>query len=405
MNEKKVVNKETDPSAKIKEEPLKGIRIGIQPNLLVRDWLTEAGSKALENYKALEDAFCVTRLREAGAVIAGSVKMSELGFGLSRDGAAEAFKKKKFDTLVLTDTLGEARYSAILGGAVGFKPSYGICSRIGVVGLIPSMECVATISSSPLEAAKVIDAIKGYDENDFSMLKQGFPDFTNSAEAANKVKIAGIIKESLECLNPEERKSFDKSASLMKESGVETKELDMPEFSYFTKVHQVVGSVEASCAAGKYDSVRYGHRAEGTENWNEMYIKSRAESFGTLVKSFLFQGAYFQFKNYPAFEDAGRIRRRLSDQINRFFETVQVILFPVRTGNKDARKAQSITEVYEAFRFTCVANVTGVPAISLPGFAICGKTDLGLQIMAPHLEDALLIGFSEKVFKLRKKEE
>jgi len=139
--------------------PLGGVRVTVQPNLSVRDWPTEAGSKALERFVALEDATAVERLRAAGAAVVGSTRMSELGFGLAGDSSAAALAGNICDAALVTDTLGEARWAAAAAGAVGFKPSHGVVSRLGLIGLVPSMECLGVVAGSVERAAAVMAAV------------------------------------------------------------------------------------------------------------------------------------------------------------------------------------------------------------------------------------------------------
>jgi aspartyl-tRNA(Asn)/glutamyl-tRNA(Gln) amidotransferase subunit A len=398
MKESIFIHQEPAKDASAKDGLLKGLRIAIQPNLSLKDWPTEAGSRALENYKALEDATAVKKLKGSGAAIVGSVRMSELGFGMVGDTSPKAFDHDELDAALITDTMGESRYAAALAGKIGFKPSFGICSRLGLIGLVPSMEALSVMASSPYTVAKIMGSISGPDEEDFSMLTSGFPDFSNVDASGSGDPTIGVIREVFDLLESNEAEAFRESLRTIEKKGCMVKEIEMPEFHLFKTVHQVVGSVEASSAAGKYDSVRYGHRAPGTENWNEMYIKSRAESFDTLVKMYLFQGAYFQFKNYKSFEDACRIRRRLVNQLNALFQTVDFIILPTRKPGADALEAKTVSQVYDAFSLTCGANVCGIPTISLPNFVNFEKQDLGLQIWSHHLKDDRLLSFALSLF-------
>ena len=120
---------------------LRGLSISFQPNMSVCGWPTTAGSRALEGFTAVYDATAVERLKQAGANVKGSIRMSELGFGLAGDTGAEILSSGRADCVLMTDTMGEARVSACLADAFGFKPSYGLVSRFGLIGLVPSMEC------------------------------------------------------------------------------------------------------------------------------------------------------------------------------------------------------------------------------------------------------------------------
>ena len=207
----------------------------------------------------------------------------------------------------------------------------------------------------------------------------------------------GIIREWIADLSPGEKENFKASISRLEKKGVRVMEVSLPDFNLFRPIHNIIGSVEASSSAGKYDSVRYGHRAAGAENWNEMYRKSRAESFGTTLKSYLFQGAYFQFENFAAFTNACRVRRRLCRELEKLFKQVSLLAGPARRSDTDAANAGTIEEIYQAFSFTLAANVSGLPAVSLPGPDADSETDPGLQLLGPPLSDPRLLSFAGTV--------
>lgn len=377
--------------------PLSGMRLSVPANLLVRGWPTRAGSMALENYTAIEDATVVERLQSAGACLAGITRTSELGFGLAGDCAAAALDTDGIEAVLLNDTLGEARLAAAQAGAVGFKPSWGLVSRWGLIGLIPSMESLGILARKPDTIARVLGVMAGPDTNDFSMRKD-IPDMASPAgKAPEGPRRAVVLRESLALLNPEETKAFHGALDRVQAAGVTVKEVSLPDFDLFRVAHQVVGSVEASSSAGKFDSVRYGHRAARTENWNEMYLKSRGESFGPLLKSFLFQGAYFQFKNYEAFEKASGIRRRLVEAVESLFAEAEVIVLPTRRAAAEATKARTVAEVYDALAFTLPANVAGLPAVSLPGGTRGGSAAPGLQLIGKSLTDGHLLALATQL--------
>jgi len=377
------------------EGPLVGKSVVIQPNMSVRSWPTEAGSAALERYVALEDATVVERLRAAGGTIAGATRMAELGFGLMGDTAADVVSGGQCDVALVTDTLGEARYAASLAGAWGLKPSWGTVSRFGLIGLVPSMECYGIVARTSADVTTVMTALVGGDDRDPSMIQDCSAQVTSKEEGEKGGPVVGVVSECKTALTPSESAALANGLSALEAKGARVETLSLPDFDLFPAVHQVVGSAEASSSAGKYDSVRYGHRAADTENWNEMYLKSRAESFGTLIKTYLFQGAYYQFENYPAFENACRIRRRLVQNTAALFEKVDVLAFPTRRSDQGVAPVDSIEDVYKALALTCPANVLGLPALTVPGLAIGNGHDFGLQLVGPALSDARLIRLGE----------
>jgi aspartyl-tRNA(Asn)/glutamyl-tRNA(Gln) amidotransferase subunit A len=379
---------------------LAGKKVVIQPNMSARGWLTNAGSLALEDFVALEDATVITRLKNADAALIGSTRMSELGFGLADDTGTRVLHGGEADIALITDTMGEVRVAAATSGLFGFKPSYGIVSRFGLIGLVPSMECYGILAKSPEDIMATIEAIAGKDENDFSMPDETLPDFSMPDESLKTTGVAGVIKEFLGTMDDTELKAFKTGLTKLEEAGLTIQEVSLENFSLFRTVHNVIGSVEASSSAGKYDGVRYGHRAASAKNWNDMYLNSRGESFGVLMKTYLFQGSYFQFENYPAFENACRIRRRLVRDNEDLFKKVAVLALPTRRLQHDAAKAATISETYDAFLLTLSANITGQPSLQIPSLCMDSGTDLGLQLIGPRLSDARLLAIGMRLSSL-----
>ena len=382
------------PAEAASDGPLAGKAIVIWPSISVGGWPAEAGSTALKGFAALEDATVVERLKKGGAVLAGSSRMSELGFGLAGDTAALILDRGSADAALVVDTLGEARVAAACSGRFGFKPTHGTISRCGLIGLIPSMECVGILAESPADISRILACMAGLDERDPSMLERPKPDFPRASEARG---VVGVIQEGEEKLSPEASAGFKQALSKLESRGFRIVRTGMADFDLFSTVHNVVGSVEASSSCGKYDGVRYGHRAAGAKNWNEMYLRTRAESFGLAVKPYLFQGAYFQFENYGAFENACRIRRRLVAGIEGIFKTVDMIAFPALNGECRADEARSIESVYDAFSLTLSANVAGHPVLQVPGLAVESTQDFGLQLVGPYGSDAGLLDLADRM--------
>ena len=376
---------------------LGGTSVVIQPNVSVRAWPTEAGSVALERFAAIEDAAAVERLRAAGAAIVGSSRMAELGFGLAGDTTARILDEGACDAAMLIDMTGESRVAAAMAGALGLKPSFGIVSRFGLIGLVPSMECTGVVAKTPGDLADLMAVLVGTDPRDPSMRQDGSVDFAKVNSDPDGVTVVGVIRECVDALAPVDADAFHAALKGIEADRTRVEQVSLPDFDLFRTVHNVVGSTEASSSAGKYDGVRYGHRAAGTESWNEMYLKSRAESFGSLVKTYVFQGAYFQFENYPAFENACRIRRRLVEAYAALFEKVDVLVCPTRRSDRDAGGASTVEAVYDAFALTLPANVTGLPSLSVPGLVSHAGVDLGLQVVGPPLSDARLLSFADRL--------
>lgn len=377
--------------------PLQGVNIAIQPNVSVEGWPTDAGSKALVNFTALEDATIIRRLREAGTAVCGSTRMSEFGFGLDGSRAGEALKENAADVEMVLDLMGESRLAASRAGVCGFKPSYGLVSSLGLIGLIPSMECWGLLSADIDRIRRVLDTISGPDPLDFSLPDEPAPDFSARGIDPENTSI-GMISEAVGRLPAESKDAFQASVDELKQAGFSVRELSLPDMALFSLVHNIVGSVEASSCAGRYDSVRYGRRASGARNWNEMYLLSRGAAFGTLVKSYLFQGAYFQFERYAAYEDACRIRTRLAESMRKLFDHADFLIFPAALGGGMCQTS-SLTATYEQFAATLFANVTGQPALYLPPAP--GAQAAGFQLAGPRRSDARVLALGEYLLNLR----
>ena len=382
-----------NPDRRSREEngAFSGPVASLQPNMSVEGWPCDAGSAALENYVALEDATVTERLKEEGFFIKGFTRMSELGFGLRGDTAAGAVCGGKADIAFMTDTLGESRVAASLKGLFGYKPSYGVVSRYGLIGLVPSMECYGIVSGSLENISKTVMTISGFDSRDPST-DESPPDFNITLDMKNPT--VGFLSQCMALLDEKEKEAFRASLDIAREAGIGVVELGFDDFSLMADVHNVIGSVEASSSGGKYDSVRYGHRAKSDNNWNDMYIKSRSASFGSIVKAYMFQGGYFQYKAYSDFESACRIRARILQKTNRLFEKADLIVMPSRRRNLSIDHQDSISDIYKTFTSSLYANLTGGPAVSVPGLAIAEGTDIGFQILGPIKEDGRVLSLA-----------
>lgn len=379
----------------LRDGPLSGTSVIIQPDLSVRNWPTDAGSKALSGFNAVFDATLISRLKAAGAAIAGSARMSELGFGINGSTIGEALTTEdELNAGLMTDTLGEARMAAALNGLWGFKPSWGILSRYGITGYAPSLECTGILAKKPADISEMLAIMIGPDDNDFSMNADLPPDMSSALQSQkNSIQSVciGVPKEIEKTIGASAFTAFSAGLDVMAKVGFTIKKISIPDFSLFASAHHVIASVEASSAAGKYDGVRYGFRSETHGNWNDMYLTSRGEAFGPLIKAFLMQGAYFQFQDYDAFEAACILRRNLLNQTEALFNNIDFLALPARSENTTPTAADTVPDAYTAFGLTLPANLTGLPALQVPGLATSPgneTSDFGMQLIGPCMGDA-----------------
>lgn len=378
-------------TAPARDTPLQGLRIAAQPSISVAGWPTDAGSTALAGFKALEDATIVQRLRQAGDSLCGSVRMSEFGLGLQGSQAGGPLQQQAADAELVLDMMGESRLAASRAGVCGFKPSWGLVSRYGLIGLIPSMECCGILSASPGQIRHILKTVAGPDDLDFSLPDEKSVGFSPRRIDPKETSI-GFITEAYSGLPADQSKAFQDSLDDLRKAGFDLRRMSFPDFPLFSVVHRIVGSVEASSAAGRYDSVRYGPRAPGAKNWNEMYVLSRGMAFGPLLKSYLIQGAFFQFERYEALEDACRIRARLLAGMQALTSQVDFLVFPAMSAATDGAPA-SLAETYNQFASTLFANVTGQPALYVPPGRSAGQA--GIQLAGPRLSEGRLLDLGE----------
>lgn len=393
------VHREGPPTAPPPGGLLRGKRVALHPSISVRGWPTEAGTRALAGFTALENAAPIDRLQAAGALLAGSTTMDELGLGVSRDGAGPAVAAGDADLALVVDMAGESRIAAAKSGLAGFKPSFGIVSRYGVIGLAPSMESVGILARHPGDILDTLAVISGDDERDCSLSRE-MPDFKSPATLqADGIRL-GVPAEAAASLDPEGRERFKEALSVLERAGCVLQELNMGEFELFPVIHSIIGSVEASSSAGKFDGVRYGHRVRTARDWNDMYLRSRGESFGTFLKTWLFQGAWFQFENYGAFENACRIRARLTATMDSLFGERDFIALPTVAGTTPVNEPAHIAGLFNLCRFTVPANVTGLPALHLPGTLLGMDGGSSIQVLGRRLDDPRLLAWASRMVRL-----
>ena len=371
-----------------------GLRVAVQPSMSCRGWPAAAGSLALENYTALEDAFAIQRLRQAGAVIAGTTRMSELGFGLVNDTGSQAVTDGLADAALIIDHLGEARAAAARAGIFGFKPSWGSVSRRGLTGMVPSMECWGMAARRISDIHQVMTAICAADDQDFSMYPGPLPDFSQSRSFQSRPPVIGVADGYDTRLTPDEALAWETGLSALETAGCRIIPVSLPDPALFSLALHIIAAVEASSSAGRYDGVRYGHRTDTCTDWNEMYLKTRGESFGTFIKTLLFQGAYFQFQQYEAFEQACRARGALLEQTRAALSDLDGLASLTLRAQPDPAAALTISDTVDAFGFTLPASLTGLPALQVPGLARHGTRDLGLHIMGKPFKDPDLLALA-----------
>ena len=404
-------------------ELMTGIPMAIKNNICIKDEITTAASKILENYRATYDATVIEKLRKAGVVFLGGTNMDEFGHGASTENSAFGVTKNPYDETRVpggssggsttavsadcslgalgTDTGGSSRQPASFCGVVGFKPTYGIVSRYGAIAMGSSLDQVGSIAKTVDDAEIIHNQIKGDDKMDSTTIPE---DLIKEKEVKEKMTI-GIPWHFLkEGVSEDVMENFEESIEKLKALGHEIKEIELPNINYSLATYYIIMPAEVSANLSRYDGVRFGLLKEG-ENMIDDYKKTRGEGFGPEARRRIMLGTYVLSAGYydAYYNRAMALRELLRDDFKKAFEDVDVILTPTSPvpAFKIGERANNPVQMYLADIFTVSANMTGVPAISVPsGFS--GKLPLGIQFMAPHMGENVLFKIGKDFEKTQK---
>jgi len=413
---KKADEKFADGSATL----MTGIPIAIKDNILFQGHIASSGSKILENYTATYNATAIQKLKNAGAVIIGRTNMDEFAMGVSTENSAYGVTKNPHDTkrvpggssggstacvaingaLVAlgTDTGGSCRQPASFCGVVGLKPTYGLVSRHGLTAMGSSLDVIGAIGKNVSDVKIVFDFIKGEDEMDSTSLPSEF--YKRKIVSKPVIGIPrDFIKEGIDhriILN------FKEIVKKLKADGYAVKDIKLPYVKYAVPAYYVVTPAEISANLARFDGIRYGSSKTG-ENLKEVYTKSRGRGLGREVRRRILLGTYVLSHGYQDayYNKANKVRELIRNDYNKAFEQVDLILTPTTTGPafKIGEKVNDPVKMYLEDIFTGSANMTGLPAISIPsGFVEeeGKKLPLGIQFMAPHGGENILFDIGKK---------
>ncbi len=398
--------------------PLCGIPLGIKDNIMIEGHIASAASRILENHVAAYDSTAIKKLKEAGALFLGRTNLDEFGMGCSTEHSAYGPTKNPHDLtrvpggssggsasavaahLVLgaygTDTGGSCRQPAALCGITGFKPTYGAVSRFGVIALGSSLDQVGSLAKTPSDARILYETIHGHDPLDST---------TNPAElftptaVPKKFKI-GVPYHLLENgVDAGVRANFDALLARLKKEGHEVIDISLPTSAYALAAYYIVLPAEISANLARYDGIRYGSAKRGKTLLDD-YLESRTEGFGEETKRRILIGTFVLSSGYidAYYRKANASRALLRREYDAAFEHVDLIAIPTATAPafKFGEKSDDPVAMYLEDVFTVTANLTGMPAISLP-MGLAKRDDkmlpTGIQFTAPH-------GQEERLFKI-----
>lgn len=395
---------------------LAGIPGGIKDVISTEGVRTTCGSRILENYIPAFDATIIEKLKENQSSFLGKLNMDEFAMGSSTENSAFQFTANPWDTERVsggssggsaasvaigsaiwslgTDTGGSIRQPAAYCGVVGLKPTYGRVSRYGVVAFASSLDQVGPFTKDVKDAAIVLQAIAGHDPKDSTSACIGTEDFTAKLGESVKGLRIGLPKEFFaEGLHPKMKEAVENAAKELESQGAILKEISLPHAKYSIAVYYLLAPAEASSNLGRFDGVRFGLRADGSDV-AEMTLNSRSLGFGPEVKRRVLLGTYALRSGYydAYYLKALKVRRLIQNDFTDAFKEVDVILTPTtpQVAFKKGEKINDPLSMYMEDVCTVPVNLAGLPGISLP----CGLIDgmpAGLQIIGRPMEESLLL--------------
>ena len=404
-----------------------GIPLGIKDLFCTKGVNSQAASKILDGFKPEYESTITSKLFDAGAVMLGKLNMDEFAMGSSNEtsvygdvvnpwraegsdkaltpggssgGSAAAVAGDLCLAATGTDTGGSIRQPAAFTGIVGIKPTYGRCSRWGVVAFASSLDQAGPMTKDVRDAAIMLEAMCGYDAKDSTSVDMAVPNFEAALTGDIKGKTIGIPKEYRMDGMPEEIETlWAQGTEMMKDAGAKIVDISLPHTKYALPAYYVIAPAEASSNLARYDGVRFGHRATlaAGDGITEMYEKTRAEGFGAEVQRRVMVGTYVLSAGfYDAYYNrARRVRALIKKDFDDVFEAgVDAILTPATPsaafGLGDMADADPV-QMYLNDVFTVTVNLAGLPGISVPAGVDKTGLPLGLQLIGRPWEEGELL--------------
>jgi aspartyl-tRNA(Asn)/glutamyl-tRNA(Gln) amidotransferase subunit A len=424
------IDKEVKSSnGKIRSKILLGVPIAIKDNISTKGIRTTCASKVLEDYIPVYDATVVSRIKAYGAIIIGKTNMDEFGMGSSTEFSAFGVTRNPWDTtrvaggssggsaaalaaseavLALgSDTGGSVRCPASFCSVLALKPTYGLLSRYGLISYANSLECVGLMARSAKDLALLLTATAGYDRyDDTSININNNIDYYSNLDNVNSFNgmKAAVIKDIVDNCNYEVKKAFYDSLDILKDLGFIIEEIHLKSVKYALPAYYVIAMAEASSNLARYDGIRYGYtmQPDGMA-WNTFYSMVRS-MFGDEVKKRIMLGTYILSSGYYGkyYMKAQIARALVRDELLRVFKDHSIIAIPTMPipPFKIGERIDDPLKLYTVDICTILANLAGIPALSIP-CAIHNGLPIGLQLMAKHLDEQLLLSVAHKFESIR----
>lgn len=402
---------------------LEGLPLAIKDLFCTKDVRTTAGSKILGNFVPPYESTVTQNLWDAGAVMLGKTNMDEFAMGSSNEtsafgpvfnpwrattsnanlvpggssgGSSAAVAADLCLAATGTDTGGSIRQPAAVTGRVGLKPTYGRCSRFGIVAFASSLDQAGPMTKTVKDAAIMLKTMASIDPKDLTSVDMAVPDYEALLKGSIKGLKVGIPKEyRIEGAPAEIGGLWSKGAEWLKAQGAEILEVSLPHTKYALPTYYIVAPAEASSNLARYDGVKFGYRAAGVHDITELYEKSRGEGFGAEVQRRILIGTYVLSAGYydAYYGRAQKLRTLIKRDFELAFQKCDVLLTPATPGPAFGvgAKTSDPVEMYLQDVFTVTVNLAGLPGISVPAGLTDNGLPLGLQLIGKAFDEQTLL--------------
>jgi aspartyl-tRNA(Asn)/glutamyl-tRNA(Gln) amidotransferase subunit A len=315
--------------------------------------------------------------------------------GGSSGGSAAAVAARLCVAATGTDTGGSIRQPAALTGITGLKPTYGRCSRYGMIAFASSLDQAGPMTRSAEDAAIMLGGMAGFDPRDSTSVDRPVDDYVAALGGGVAGRRIGLVKEFLgDGLDAAVGDATDQAVRELEKLGAEIVEISLPNSGLSVPAYYVVAPAECSSNLARYDGVRFGHRCEDPQNLEDLYKRSRAEGFGPEVKRRIMVGTYALSAGYydAYYLKAQKVRRLIADDFRRAFEEVDLIAGPTAPGSafRLGERADDPVTMYLSDIYTIAVNLAGLPGISVPAPQV-GGLPVGLQLIGNYFEEGALL--------------
>ena len=399
---------------------LPGIPMAVKDLFCTKNLRTTAGSKILENFIPTYESTVTQNIWNEGAILLGKLNCDEFAMGSSNEtsfygnvqnpidkglvpggssgGSAAAVSGQLTPITIGTDTGGSIRQPASFTGTVGLKPTYGSCSRYGIVAFASSLDQAGPMSQNVEDCALLQEVISTYDNKDSTSIDFKRDQYSKNLTKNIKGKKIGIPKEyRVEGMPKEIEELWKKGIDYAKDCGAEIVDISLPNTGYALPTYYIVAPAEASSNLARYDGVKYGFRAKG-ENLIDMYEKTRSEGFGPEVQRRIMIGTYVLSSGYydAYYLKAQKVRKLIKNDFDEAYKKVDAILTPSTPTSafKIGEKKDDPVSMYLNDIFTVPVNLAGLPAISIPAGHDAAGYPLGLQIIGKAFKEQEILNLA-----------